>query len=180
MPGRLIVRNVNQRCDINARQTLENEFFDGVPIHRNPARDHRMEIRLDRRQAANHLQKLLSQLLLHFEESCFGADGVPGLFASLVLLPSLFHLIFQVRSDAGPFWKRLFKNLKKLRRGRVCRGQRPECAYSGQQHSEARSNHWAFTVSEPMAYHPSACRPSTARRIAGWPVRGSRIPTRTS
>ena len=64
MFARVIDRNVNQRGNINARQALENELFDGEPIHRNLAGDFSVQVRLHGGQAANHLEKFLPQLFL--------------------------------------------------------------------------------------------------------------------
>jgi hypothetical protein len=56
---RVIIRNVNQRGDVNARQTLEDKFFDGETVHRNLTSDYRVQVCLHGGQAANHLQKFL-------------------------------------------------------------------------------------------------------------------------
>ena len=62
----VIIRHVNERSDIDAWQTLKDQFFDGEPIHRNPAGDARMQIRFYRRQAPDHLLELLPQFVLRF------------------------------------------------------------------------------------------------------------------
>src|ERR1700674_4856775 len=130
-------------------------------------------------------------------------DGIPGSYAIVVFPPRLLRLILQEGRYAWSRRQRLFTDTERLRR-RIVRGWRAQGNCSSQHghdtwpdhpsslqlacvlkqsHSSGTApkreiTHCALTVSEPMLYQPSSCRPSMANRIAGCPVHGSSIATR--
>src|SRR5258708_6126097 len=131
-------------------------------------------------------------------------DGFPGSQAIAVFLPRLLRLILQEGCYSWPRRHRLFADNESLRLRWIVRGHGAQSNRSGQQshdtwphhHCSLRPSsilnrspafpaapkhkvlHCVLTISDPMPYQPSSCRPSMAKRTAGWPVLGSSIATR--
>src|SRR5690349_2809634 len=127
-------------------------------------------------------------------------DRVPGFYPVLVFLPRLFRLVLKERGYAWSGRQRLFADTKSFYWRRIVRGERAKGSRAGQQSQNARPDnsanlllaysfaiapkcavsHCLLTVSEPMPYQPSSCRPSLAKRIAGCRVLGSSMAMRKS
>ena len=60
----MIIGGIHKRSDVDSRQALVNQFFDGKAFHLNFAGDPRVQIRLLLRQSTDHLQKFLPHRLL--------------------------------------------------------------------------------------------------------------------
>src|SRR6267154_5085892 len=137
---RTIVRNVNECGDINSRQTLKDQFFDGEPVHLNLAGNLRMKICLCRRQSSDHFQELLPEVALRLPQFLFVADRLPGFHSLFVFLPRLLRLVLKERSYARPRRQRLFPHAESFCWRRILGGQRSEGGCSDQRGQDARSD----------------------------------------
>jgi len=69
-------------------------------LHLNSSGDLRIQRSFFCRKSAEHLEKLISKLLLQARQVCLGPDRRPLFSALVVLTPSHFSLILQVRCNA--------------------------------------------------------------------------------
>src|SRR2546421_4320817 len=108
----------------------------------------------------------------------------PHALALFILPPGKIQLIAEIGRDARP-GGRVLQNLE----GALWWNFLRACdtgANASQRHEREQlqklpvCSHFPLIVSDPIAYQPSACLPSFAKRIAGFPVRGSSMATRTS
>jgi hypothetical protein len=134
------------------------------------------------RQATDHLQKFFPHLCLKFQQVAFRLNRFPCSQPVFILPPSQIELVFEKRRNARA-GRRLPQNLKRILRWDIL----PTCGggQAGQRHHNKQSVwrhnlHLPNTFSEPIAYQPPSSRPSFAKRMAGFFVRGSSIAIRTS
>src|SRR6267154_6591960 len=137
---RMIVRNVNERSNINSRQTLKDQFFDGEPVHLYLAGNLRMKICLRRRQAPDHFQELLPEFALRLQQFLFVADRLPGFHSLFVFLPRLLRLVLKERSYARPRRQWLFPDTESFCRRRILGSERYQGGRSDQRGQDARSD----------------------------------------